>query len=46
MYVRSRLDNVSSVEANEVAEEAPKQQKFGAGKYPMTYYCNTQNCKS
>jgi hypothetical protein len=38
MYVRTRLDNVPSVEAEEVAEEAPEQQQFGAGKCPLTYY--------
>jgi hypothetical protein len=32
MYVRTRLDNVPSMEAEEVAEEGPKQQQFGAGK--------------
>jgi hypothetical protein len=32
------LDNVPSVEAKEVAEEAPEQQQFGAGKCPLTYY--------
>jgi hypothetical protein len=38
MYVRTRLDNVPSVEAEEVAEEDPKQQQFSAGKCPLTYY--------
>jgi hypothetical protein len=38
MYVRTRLDKVSSMEAKEVAEEAPKQQQFGASKCPLTYY--------
>jgi hypothetical protein len=38
MYVRTRLDNVSFVEAKEVTEEAPEQQQFGTGKCPLTYY--------
>ena len=38
MYVHTRLDNVSSVEAEEVVEEAPEQQQFGAGKCPLTYH--------
>jgi hypothetical protein len=38
MYVRTRLDNVPSAEAEEVAEEAPEQQQFGIGKCPLTYY--------
>jgi hypothetical protein len=38
MYVRTRLDNVPSVETEDVAEEVPKQQQFGAGKCPLTYY--------
>jgi hypothetical protein len=38
MCVRTRLDNVRSTEAEEVAEEAPKQQQFGEGKCPLTYY--------
>jgi hypothetical protein len=36
MYVGTRLDNVSSAEAEEVAEEALEQQQFGAGM--LTYY--------
>jgi hypothetical protein len=38
MYVRTRLDNVSSAEAKEVAEEAPEQQQFGEDKCHLTYY--------
>jgi hypothetical protein len=38
MYVRTRLDNVPSAETEDVAEEVPKQQQFGAGKCPLTYY--------
>ena len=38
MYVRTRLDNVPSVEAEEVVEEAHEQQQFGEGKCPLTYY--------
>jgi hypothetical protein len=38
MYVRTRLDNVLSVESEEVAGEAPKQQQFGEGKCPLIYY--------
>jgi hypothetical protein len=38
MYVRTRLDNVPSMEAMKVAEEAPEQQQFGAGKCSLTYY--------
>jgi hypothetical protein len=38
MYVRNRLDNFPFVESMEVAEEAPKQQQFGEGKCPLTYY--------
>jgi hypothetical protein len=36
--VRTCLDNVPSVESEEVAGEAPKQQQFGEGKSPLTYY--------
>jgi hypothetical protein len=38
MYVHTRLDNVSSLKAVEVAEEATEQQQFGAGMCPLTYY--------
>jgi hypothetical protein len=38
MYVRTRLDNVPSVESKKVAGEAPEQQLFGEGKCPLTYY--------
>jgi hypothetical protein len=38
MYVHTRLDNVSCVESEEVVGEAPKQQLFGEGKSPLTYY--------
>jgi hypothetical protein len=38
MCVRTRLDNNPSVEAEEVAEEAPEQQQFGEGKCPLSYY--------
>jgi hypothetical protein len=38
MCVRTRLDNVSSVESEEVVEEAPEQQQFGEGKRSLTYY--------
>jgi hypothetical protein len=38
MYVRTRLDDVPFVEAEEVAEEASKQQQFGACKCSLTYY--------
>jgi hypothetical protein len=38
MYVRTRLDNVPSVEFEEVAGKAPEQQQFGDGKCPLTYY--------
>jgi hypothetical protein len=38
MYVHTCLDNVPSAEAEEVAEEAPEQQQFGAGKCSLTYY--------
>jgi hypothetical protein len=38
MYVHTRLDNVSSTEAEEVAEEAPEQQHIGEGKCLLTYY--------
>jgi hypothetical protein len=38
MYVCTRLDNLPSVESEEVAGEAPKQQQFGKGKCPVTYY--------
>jgi hypothetical protein len=38
MYVRTRLDNVSSAKAENVAEGAPEQQQFSAGKCPLTYY--------
>jgi hypothetical protein len=38
MYVRTRLDNIPSVEVEEVAEEGPEQQQFGEGKCPLTYY--------
>jgi hypothetical protein len=38
MYIHTRLDNVPSAEAEEVAEQAPKQQQFGAGKCPLIYY--------
>jgi hypothetical protein len=36
MYVHTRLDNVPSAEAEEVAEEAPEQQQFGVDKCPLT----------
>jgi predicted membrane protein len=36
MCVRTRLDNVTSAESEEVAEEETKQQKFGEGKCPLT----------
>jgi hypothetical protein len=32
------LDNVPSVEFEEVAGEAPNQQQFGEGNCPLTYY--------
>jgi hypothetical protein len=38
MYVRTRLDNVPSLESEEVAGEAPEQQLFGEGKCPLPYY--------
>jgi hypothetical protein len=38
MYVRTQLNNVPPAEAEEVAEEAPEQQQFGAGKCPLTYH--------
>jgi hypothetical protein len=38
MYVRTRLDNIPSVESEEVAGEAPVLQQFGEGKCPLTYY--------
>jgi hypothetical protein len=38
MYVRTRLDNVPSVESEEVTGEASEQQQFGEGKCPLTYY--------
>jgi hypothetical protein len=38
MYFRTRLDNVPSVESEEVAGEAPKQQLFGEGMCPLTFY--------
>jgi hypothetical protein len=38
MYVRTRLYNVPSLEAEENVEEAPEQQPFGAGKCPLIYY--------
>jgi hypothetical protein len=38
MYVRTRLDNVSSVEFEKVAGEVPEQQQFGEGKCHLTYY--------
>jgi hypothetical protein len=37
MYVRTRLDNVPSVESEEVAGEAPGQQQFGEDKCALTY---------
>jgi hypothetical protein len=37
MYVRTRLNNIPSVESEEVAE-APEKQQFGEGKCPLTYY--------
>jgi hypothetical protein len=36
MCVCTRLDNVTSAESEEVAEEDPKQQQFGEGKCPLT----------
>jgi hypothetical protein len=38
IYVRTHLDNVPSVESEEVAGEAPEQQQFGEGKCHLTYY--------
>jgi hypothetical protein len=38
MYVRTHLDNVSSVESEKVAGEAHEQQQFGEGKCTLTYY--------
>jgi hypothetical protein len=38
MWIRTRLDNVPSVESEEVAGEAPEQQQFGEDKCPLTYY--------
>jgi hypothetical protein len=38
MCVRTRLDNVSSVEYEEVAGEAHEQQQFGEGKCHLNYY--------
>jgi hypothetical protein len=38
MYVRTRLDNVPSVESEKVAEEALEQQLFGEDKCHLTYY--------
>jgi hypothetical protein len=38
MYVRTRLDNVPSIESEEVIGEAPEQQQFGESKCPLTYY--------
>jgi hypothetical protein len=38
MYVRTRLDNITSAESGEVVEEAPEQQLFGEGKCHLTYY--------
>jgi hypothetical protein len=38
MCVRTHFDNVLSAETEEVAREAPKQQQFGEGKCPLTYY--------
>jgi hypothetical protein len=38
MYVRTRLNNVPSTESEKDAREAPKQQLFGEGKCPLTYY--------
>jgi hypothetical protein len=38
MCVRTRLDNVLSVESEEVAGEAPEQQQIGEGKCHLTYY--------
>ena len=38
MYVRTRLNNVPSVESEEVAGEASEQQQFGEAKCPLTYY--------
>jgi hypothetical protein len=38
MCVRTCLDNVSSVESEEVLEEATEQQQFGEDKCPLTYY--------
>ena len=38
MYVHTRIEVVPSAEAEEVAEEAPEQQQFGAGKCSLTYY--------
>jgi hypothetical protein len=37
MCVRTLLDNVPSVEVEEVAEGAPGQQQFCEGKCPLTY---------
>jgi hypothetical protein len=38
MCVRTLLDNVPSVEAEEVAKQAPEQQQFGEGKCTLTYF--------
>jgi hypothetical protein len=38
MYIRTRLDNIPSVESEKVVGEAPELQQFGEGKCPLTYY--------
>ena len=38
MCVRTRLDNIPSAEAEKDVKESPKQQQFGEGKCPLTYY--------
>jgi hypothetical protein len=40
MYVRTRLDNGSFAESEEVAGEAPEQKLFGEGKCPLTHLCH------
>jgi hypothetical protein len=38
MCVRTRIDNISSSEPEEIAGEAPEEPQFGEGKCPLTYY--------
>jgi hypothetical protein len=39
MYACARIKNDPVEEPEEITGEAPEQQSFGGGKYPLTYLC-------